>query len=161
MRKRHPIRPTFRTRRCVGVRAVLRPGFPFHIAAAGSVEPVAPLMARSWDDNQPIYWQLREHTVSAILDGTLKEGKPLPSVRQVAIDFQINPLTVSKAYQSLVDDELVEKRRGVGMFVVEGARNRLTQSEREHFLKEEWPRIAQRISKLGLDPAELIKSIDD
>jgi len=118
-------------------------------------------MARSWDDNQPIYWQLREHTVSAILDGTLKEGKPLPSVRQVAIDFQINPLTVSKAYQSLVDDELVEKRRGVGMFVVEGARNRLTQSEREHFLKEEWPRIAQRISKLGLDPVELIKSIDD
>ena len=118
-------------------------------------------MARSWDDNQPIYWQLREHTVSAILDGTLKEGNPLPSVRQVAIDFQINPLTVSKAYQSLVDDELVEKRRGVGMFVVEGARNRLTQSEREHFLKEEWPRIAQRISKLGLDPAELIKSIDD
>jgi len=118
-------------------------------------------MARSWDDNQPIYWQLREHTVSAILDGTLKEGEPLPSVRQVAVDFQINPLTVSKAYQSLVDDQLVEKRRGVGMFVVEGARNRLTQSEREHFLKEEWPRIAQRISKLGLDPAELIKSIDD
>lgn len=118
-------------------------------------------MAQHWDDNQPIYWQLREQTVSAILDGTLKEGEPLPSVRQVAIDFQINPLTVSKAYQSLVDDELVEKRRGVGMFVVEGARRRLMQSEREHFLAEEWPRIARRISKLGLDPTELIKSIED
>jgi len=118
-------------------------------------------MARHWDDNQPIYWQLREQTVSAILDGTLKEGEPLPSVRQVAIDFQINPLTVSKAYQSLVDDQLVEKRRGVGMFVIEGARRRLMQSEREHFLAEEWPRIAKRISKLGLDPAELIKSIQD
>lgn len=118
-------------------------------------------MAKHWDDNQPIYWQLREQTVSAILDGSLKEGEPLPSVRQVAVDFQINPLTVSKAYQSLVDDGLVEKRRGVGMFVVEGARQRLTQSEREHFLAEEWPRIAQRIQKLGLDPAELIKSIPD
>lgn len=118
-------------------------------------------MAQHWDDNQPIYWQLREHTVSAILDGTLKEGEPLPSVRQVAIDFQVNPLTVSKAYQSLVDDKLVEKRRGVGMFVVEGARQRLTQSEREHFLAEEWPRIAKRIIKLGLDPHELIKSIQE
>jgi len=113
----------------------------------------------NWDDNQPIYWQLREHTVSAILDGTLQEGEPLPSVRQVAVDFRINPLTVSKAYQSLVDDGLVEKRRGVGMFVVEGARQSLLASEREHFLREEWPRIAQRIEKLGLDPAELAQSI--
>jgi GntR family transcriptional regulator len=113
-----------------------------------------------WEDNQPIYWQLREQTVSAILDGTLKEGEPLPSVRQVAVDFQINPLTVSKAYQSLVDDGLVEKRRGVGMFVVEGARQRLLASEREHFLSEEWPRIAKRIEKLGLDPVELAQSIE-
>ena len=82
-------------------------------------------MSDRWDDNQPIYWQLRERTVAAILDGTLAEGEPLPSVRQVAVDFHINPLTVSKAYQSLVDDALVEKRRGVGMFVVEGARERL------------------------------------
>lgn len=118
-------------------------------------------MAKNWDDNQPIYWQLREQTVSAILDGTLTEGEPLPSVRQVAIDFQINPLTVSKAYQSLVDDGLVEKRRGVGMFVVEGARDRLMQSEREHFLKEEWPRIAGRIHKLGLDAKELLESIQE
>ena len=116
-------------------------------------------MAQTWDDNQPIYWQLREHTVSAILDGTLKEGEPLPSVRQVAVDFQINPLTVSKAYQSLADDELVKKQRGVGMFVVEGARDRLMQSEREHFLAEEWPRIAKRIQKLGLDREELLESV--
>jgi GntR family transcriptional regulator len=114
-----------------------------------------------WEDNQPIYWQLREQTVSAILDGTLKEGEPLPSVRQVAVDFQINPLTVSKAYQSLVDEGLVEKRRGVGMFVVEGAQQRLLASEREHFLNDEWPRIAKRIEKLGLDPVELAKSIEE
>ncbi len=112
-------------------------------------------MSDRWDDNQPIYWQLRERTVAAILDGTLAEGEPLPSVRQVAVDFQINPLTVSKAYQSLVDDALVEKRRGVGMFVVEGARERLLESERNHFLDEEWPRIAKRIEKLGLGPEDL------
>ncbi|MDT8408108.1 MAG: GntR family transcriptional regulator [Wenzhouxiangellaceae bacterium] len=118
-------------------------------------------MAQHWDDNQPIYWQLREHTVSAMLDGTLKEGDPLPSVRQVAVDFQINPLTVSKAYQSLVEDELVEKRRGVGMFVVEGARQRLLASERKHFLQEEWPRIAERVHKLGLDVKKLIESSEE
>ncbi|MBY6205471.1 GntR family transcriptional regulator [Halomonas denitrificans] len=112
-------------------------------------------MSDRWDDNQPIYWQLRERTVAAILDGTLAEGEPLPSVRQVAVDFHINPLTVSKAYQSLVDDALVEKRRGVGMFVVEGARERLLASERARFLKEDWPRIAERIQQLGLDIDEL------
>ncbi len=112
-------------------------------------------MSDRWDDNQPIYWQLRERTVAAILDGTLAEGEPLPSVRQVAVDFHINPLTVSKAYQSLVDDALVEKRRGVGMFVVEGARERLLESERARFLKEDWPRIAERIQQLGLDIDEL------
>ncbi len=112
-------------------------------------------MSDRWDDNQPIYWQLRERTVAAILDGTLAEGEPLPSVRQVAVNFHINPLTVSKAYQSLVDDALVEKRRGVGMFVVEGARERLLESERARFLKEDWPRIAERIQQLGLDIDEL------
>jgi GntR family transcriptional regulator len=115
-------------------------------------------MARHWDDNQPIYWQLRQQTVAAILDGTLREGDALPSVRQVAVDFQINPLTVSKAYQSLVDDELVEKRRGVGMFVIDGARNRLMATERDKFLSEEWPRIAERIIQLGLDLNDLIES---
>lgn len=112
-------------------------------------------MSANWDDNQPIYWQLREKTVAAILDGTLAEGQPLPSVRQVAVDFQINPLTVSKAYQSLVDDELVEKRRGVGMFVREGARVRLLASERERFLTEEWPRLANRLQQLGLSLDDL------
>ncbi len=113
-------------------------------------------MNTRWDDNQPIYWQLRERTVAAILDGSLDEGQPLPSVRQVAVDFQINPLTVSKAYQSLVDDNLVEKRRGVGMFVRDGARRKLLESERRHFLEEEWPRIAERIEKLGLSIEELV-----
>jgi GntR family transcriptional regulator len=115
-------------------------------------------MSTRWDDNQPIYWQLREKTVAAILDGTLSEGQPLPSVRQVAVDFQINPLTVSKAYQSLVDDELVEKRRGVGMFVRDGARRQLLASEREKFLSEEWPRLANRIEQLGLNLEDLINS---
>jgi len=117
-------------------------------------------MSRQWDDNQPIYWQLRERTVAAILDGTLPEGEPLPSVRQVAVDFQINPLTVSKAYQSLVDDELVEKRRGVGMFVIEGARDRLLASERDRFLNEDWPKVAARIEQLGLSVEELLKILD-
>ncbi len=107
-------------------------------------------MSTHWDDNQPIYWQLREKTVAAILDSTLQEGQALPSVRQVAVDFQVNPLTVSKAYQSLVDDDLIEKRRGVGMFVREGARARLLASERERFLNEEWPRLANRLEQLGL-----------
>lgn len=114
-------------------------------------------MSTHWDDNQPIYWQLREKTVAAILDGTLPEGQPLPSVRQVAVDFQINPLTVSKAYQSLVDDQLVDKRRGVGMFVREGARDQLLASEREKFLNEEWPRLAARIDQLGLSLEDLKK----
>jgi GntR family transcriptional regulator len=114
-------------------------------------------MTMHWDDNQPIYWQLRERTVAAILDGSLNEGEPLPSVRQVAVDFQINPLTVSKAYQSLVDDDLVEKRRGVGMFVRDGARRRLLESERKRFLENEWPRIAERIEQLGLTIDELIE----
>jgi len=114
------------------------------------------MMEARWDDNQPIYWQLRERTVAAILDGTLREGQPLPSVRQVAVDFRINPLTVSKAYQSLVDDDLVEKRRGVGMFVREGARGKLLESERKRFLEEEWPRLAERIEQLGLSTEELL-----
>ncbi|MEM1080911.1 MAG: GntR family transcriptional regulator [Pseudomonadota bacterium] len=115
-------------------------------------------MSRQWDDNQPIYWQLRERTVAAILDGTLPEGQPLPSVRQVAVDFQINPLTVSKAYQSLVDDALVEKRRGVGMFVVDGARNQLLSSERDRFLNDDWPKIVSRIDQLGLTVDQLLEN---
>lgn len=115
-------------------------------------------MATQWNDSQPIYWQLKERTIAMILDGTLKEGSPLPSVRTVASDFQLNPITVSKSYQALVDDGLVEKRRGLGMFVCEGARQKLTDSEREKFLKEEWPAMVTRIRQLGLDTNQLLKT---
>ena len=102
-------------------------------------------MSTQWNDSQPIYWQLKERTVAMILDGTLPEGEPLPSVRTVAAEFQLNPITVSKSYQALVDDGLVEKRRGLGMFVCEGARKKLLASERNRFLEEEWPAMLNRI----------------
>jgi GntR family transcriptional regulator len=108
-------------------------------------------MAVTWNDSVPIYRQLHERVVAMILDGALNEGDPLPSVRQVAADFQINPLTVSKAYQELVDEQLVEKRRGLGMFVIDGAREALLKSERERFLREEWPIVFARLQRLGLD----------
>src|SRR6201989_963846 len=98
-------------------------------------------MDREWNDSQPIYRQLRDRVVAMILDGVLKEGDPLPSVRNVAAEYRINPLTVLKAYQALVDEELVEKKRGLGMFVKTGARDLLLQGERRRFLEEEWPRI--------------------
>lgn len=113
-------------------------------------------MSVTWNDNVPIYRQLRERVVAMILDGALHEGDPLPSVRQVASDYQINPLTVSKAYQELVDEQLVEKRRGLGMFVTEGAQAALLKSEREHFLREEWPRIRARIDRLDIDVGKLL-----
>jgi GntR family transcriptional regulator len=113
-------------------------------------------MSVTWNDNVPIYRQLRERVVAMILDGALHEGDALPSVRQVAADYQINPLTVSKAYQELVDEQLVEKRRGLGMFVTEGAHTALLKSEREHFLREEWPRLRARIERMGLDPEKLL-----
>jgi len=118
-------------------------------------------MEPNWSDNQPIYRQLRDRVVAMILEGTLKEGDPLPSVRSVAAEYQINPLTVLKGYQSLVDEELVEKRRGLGMFVREGARRNLLKNEREHFLKNEWPLILQRIERLDLDAQELINAARD
>ena len=108
-------------------------------------------MTITWNDNAPIYRQLRDRVVAMILDGVLKQGDALPSVRQVAADFQLNPITVSKAYQELVDDQLVEKRRGLGMYVAEGARNALLHSERERFLREEWPQLRARLERLGLD----------
>ena len=114
-------------------------------------------MEPAWSDNQPIYRQLRDRVVAMILEDTLKEGDPLPSVRSVAAEYQINPLTVLKGYQSLVDEGLVEKRRGLGMFVKEGARRNLMKNEREQFLKSEWPLIVQRIQRLGLDLMELAK----
>ena len=116
-------------------------------------------MPAHWNDSQPIYWQLKERTVAMILDGTLAEGEALPSVRTVASEFQLNPITVSKSYQALVDEGLVEKRRGLGMFVCEGARSRLLDSERTRFLEEEWPSMISRIEQLGLDPAGLLDAI--
>jgi GntR family transcriptional regulator len=110
-----------------------------------------------WNDSQPIYWQLKERTVAMILDGTLAEGDALPSVRSVASEFQLNPITVSKSYQALVDENVVEKRRGLGMFVMTGARDRLIQSERNKFLSEEWPASLARISQLGLDLEDLLR----
>jgi GntR family transcriptional regulator len=111
---------------------------------------------REWKDHQPIYRQLRDRVVALILDGLLDEGDPLPSVRNVATEFRINPLTVLKTYQQLADEELVEKRRGLGMFVNSGARDRLLRSEREKFLSEHWPAIAETIDRLGLTTDELL-----
>ena len=108
-------------------------------------------MSITWNDNAPIYRQLRDRVVAMILDGVLKQGDALPSVRQVAADFQLNPITVSKAYQELVDEQLVEKRRGLGMYVNEGARDALLKSERERFLREEWPMLYARLKRMGLD----------
>lgn len=114
-------------------------------------------MTVTWNDNVPIYRQLRDRMVAMILDGALNEGEALPSVRQVAADYHINPLTVSKAYQSLVDEKLVEKRRGLGMYVTEGSREALRASERERFLREEWPALYKRLQRMGLDLHTLMK----
>jgi GntR family transcriptional regulator len=114
-------------------------------------------MTIAWNDSTPIYRQLRERVVAMILDGVLEQGDPLPSVRQVAADFQINPITVSKAYQELVDENLVEKRRGLGMYVTDGARDALLKSERERFLSEEWPLLYARLTRLGLNLRQLMK----
>jgi GntR family transcriptional regulator len=115
-------------------------------------------MDREWNDNQPIYRQLRDRVVAMILDGVLKEGDPLPSVRNVAAEYRVNPLTVLKGYQELVDEGLVETRRGRGMFINDGARSQLLQGERQKFLADEWPRIKANIQRLGLDAEELLKS---
>ena len=114
-------------------------------------------MDREWDDTQPIYRQLRNRVVALILEGVLGEGDPLPSVRTVATDYRLNPLTVLKAYQELVDEELVEMRRGRGMFVNVGARALLLRNERQKFLEEDWPRIREKIQRLGLTAKELLE----
>ena len=114
-------------------------------------------MDREWNDSQPIYRQLRDRVVAMILDGVLKEGDPLPSVRNVAAEYRVNPLTVLKGYQELVDEELVEKRRGLGMFVNAGARKLLLKAERQKFLAEQWPVVFETIQRLGLTPEELLK----
>jgi GntR family transcriptional regulator len=114
-------------------------------------------MDLEWSDSQPIYRQLRDRVVAMILDGVLKEGDPLPSVRSVAAEFRVNPLTVLKGYQQLVDEQLVEKRRGLGMFVKIDSRKLLLRAERDKFLTEEWPRIRSTIERLGLSPKELLE----
>jgi len=113
-------------------------------------------MNREWNDSQPIYRQLRDRVVAMILEEVLKEGDPLPSVRNVAAEYRVNPLTVLKGYQQLVDEGLVESRRGLGMFINVGARNMLLKGERQKFLKEEWPRIEATIERLGLKPEDLL-----
>ena len=107
-------------------------------------------MDPEWDDTQPICRQMRDRVVGMILDGLLKEGDPLPSVRNVATDSRVNPLTVLKAYQQLADEQLVEKRRGLGMFINTGARDLLLRAERQRFLTEQWPAIHATIQRLGL-----------
>jgi GntR family transcriptional regulator len=114
-------------------------------------------MDPQWDDSQPIYRQLRNRVVAMILEGVLKEGDPLPSVRAVAAEFRLNPLTVLKGYQQLVDEQLVEKRRGRGMFVNAGAAKALMKDERSSFLDEEWPKVYATIQRLGFSVEELLQ----
>ena len=116
-------------------------------------------MDPKWNEDQPIYRQLRDRVVAMILEGVLGDGDALPSVRNVAAEYRLNPLTVLKGYQELVDEELVEKKRGRGMFVTEGARVQLLKDERQRFLDKEWPQVAATIERLGLDPSELLDSI--
>jgi GntR family transcriptional regulator len=115
-------------------------------------------MEPQWDESVPIYRQLRDRVVAMILEGALKEGDPLPSVRNVAAEFRLNPLTVLKGYQQLVDEQLVEKRRGLGMFVSAGASKALMKDERQRFLADEWPRVYATIQRLGLSPEELLQA---
>jgi GntR family transcriptional regulator len=116
------------------------------------------MMDREWSDGQPIYRQLRDRVVAMILDGVLKEGDPLPSVRVVAAEHRVNPLTVLKGYQQLVDEQLVESRRGRGMFINAGARDLLLQGERQRFLADEWPRVHATIQRLGLSAKDLLEA---
>lgn len=110
----------------------------------------------TWSDGAPIYRQLKERVIAMMLDGVLKPGDALPSVRQVAAEYQLNPITVSRAYQELADEALVEKRRGLGMYVTEEASRKLLLNERERFLREEWPLVLERIQRLGLSFDELL-----
>ena len=113
-------------------------------------------MDPKWNDDQPIYRQLRDRVVAMILEGVLGDGDALPSVRNVAAEYRLNPLTVLKGYQELVDEGLVEKKRGRGMFIYDGARKQLLKDERQHFIDKEWPKILERIDRLSLDTADLL-----
>jgi GntR family transcriptional regulator len=124
----------------------------------GTPNMAGELMDPQWDDSLPIYRQLRDRVVAMILEGVLKEGDPLPSVRSVAAEFRLNPLTVLKGYQQLVDERLVEKRRGRGMFVSDGASKALMKDERQRFLEDEWPKVYATIQRLGLSASDLLKN---
>ncbi len=115
-------------------------------------------MSNDWNNNAPIYRQLKDRIIGMLLDGLLKPGDALPSVRQIAADFQLNPITVLRAYQELADETLVEKRRGIGMYVTDGAHEKLLSSERERFLSEEWPAMLERIRRLGLSTVDLLSA---
>ena len=116
-------------------------------------------MDPKWNEDQPIYRQLRDRVVAMILEGVLEDGDALPSVRNVAAEYRLNPLTVLKGYQELVDEGLVEKKRGRGMFVNEGARTQLLKDERRRVIDKEWPTVALKIERLGLDAGELLNAI--
>jgi DNA-binding transcriptional regulator YhcF (GntR family) len=118
-------------------------------------------MDPNWNNDQPIYRQLRDRVVTMILDGAVADGDALPSVRSVAAEYRLNPLTVLKGYQELVEEDLVEKRRGRGMFVKEGARTRLLENERDRFLTDEWPQVVATIRRLGFDHEELLAELKD
>jgi GntR family transcriptional regulator len=113
-------------------------------------------MSIQWSDNSPIYRQLKDRLVSMMLDGDIKPGDALPSVRQIAAEYQLNPITVSRAFQELADENVVEKRRGLGMYMSENAKDQLLSSEKQRFLQEEWPAIAERIRRLGLSTKQLL-----
>lgn len=116
-------------------------------------------MVHRWNDDQPIYRQLMNEVIGWILSGELKDGDALPSIRKIASDFEVNPLTAAKAYQGLTDNGLVDKRRGIGLFIKPGARERLTQTEKEKFMNTEWPEILARIEQVGIDPKDLLKAL--
>jgi GntR family transcriptional regulator len=115
-------------------------------------------MSIQWSDNSPIYRQLKDKLVGMMLDGDIKPGDALPSVRQIAAEYQLNPITVSRAFQELADENVVEKRRGLGMYMSENAKDQLLTSEKQRFLQDEWPVIAARIKRLGLQPEHLLAS---
>ena len=116
-------------------------------------------MDPKWNEDVPIYRQLRDRVVAMILEGVLDDGDALPSVRNVAAEYRLNPLTVLKGYQELVEEGLVEKKRGRGMFVNDGARSKLLRDERKRFVEKEWPAVAATIERLGLDAADLLRDI--
>jgi GntR family transcriptional regulator len=129
-----------------------------HPAIVARSSPTGAMMDHEWNDSQPIYRQLRDRVVAMILDGALAEGDPLPSVRTVAAEYRVNPLTVLKAYQHLVTETLVETRRGRGMFINAGARALLLAGERDRFLTERWPAIHATIRRLGLTAEDLLNA---